>query len=100
MLSGSGLGLAACFQLVPSQCRTRVETATFWVLLMKSPTAQTSPPDVAVTLVSSLLAPGPGPGLGLGFWVQLVPSQCRVRVAVPVSVVYVPTAQASLAEIS
>ena len=59
--------------------------------LLKSPTAQTLPTDVAATPVREL----PVPGLGLASCFQAVPFQ-RAISAVPAEPV--PTAQASLAE--
>src|SRR5215472_7868329 len=70
------LGLATALQLVPFQCSIRVCVAPL-ALGRKSPTAQTSPAETAVTPFSSLFCVL---ALGLGTTLQLVPFQCSMRV--------------------
>ncbi len=74
-LSPDGLGLATMLQLDPSQCSTSVENpVAAWP---QYPTAQTLFGLSATTPYNSLLASGT---FGLGITLQVVPSQCTIRV--------------------
>src|SRR5436309_11418790 len=89
-----GLGLVTVAHWWPFQCTIKV---VILLLVKTSPTAQASLWEVAATLNRSLSLPVP-PGLGLGTCVQVVPSQCRIRVWSPAPLEKKPTAQASLAD--
>src|SRR6266571_1951966 len=89
------LGLETMLQLVPSQCSISVCIRPPEVT--NSPTAQMSLAETAVTPASSLVCVL---ALGLETTLQLVPSQCSIRVcAIPEPVrAKVPTAQTSVVE--
>src|SRR5690348_3859922 len=85
-----GAGLAAMFQLVPSQCSMRV--AGMPLLLSDSPTAQTSLLETTAAPARLLNTAPDGPGLGTT--AQLVPFHRSVSVPLPLS----PTAHTSVVD--
>src|SRR5262249_40445134 len=93
-LTGPGLGLGICFQVLPVQRMMMVFSPP--VLVIRTPTAQALPAEVAATESRKLK----DPGLGLGTSFQVWPFQCSIRVLSLVAVAYVPTAQALLAEVA
>src|SRR5258708_30134078 len=88
-LMALGLGVAACFQTVPFQCRIRVSSAP--PLSVKEPTAQMSVREAACTPLRML----PVPARGLATTVQAETCQCSMRACPAPGLESLPTAPPS-----
>src|SRR5262249_56183837 len=87
-------GLATMLQAVPFQCSVSVwNTVPALVEIWKSPTAQTSLAEMAVTPLRWLFSV---PSLGLGTIAQFLPFQCSMNVWATKPEMIDPTAQTSL----